>query len=953
MPAPCRLQVARFICSLAATFLAFAGSPTSAQQPKVLAPHKPVAPKIEKRFPWAKPITRQSAIGGFWLTGPSMRSSLYLRSDLKTDPLTVTPILYLSNGVRYSLPPVTIEPAGTAVIEIGQALEAQGVASYAKLYGYAEIEYQWHSAVFCATIKNVDALNSLVYTSNLQQPPESFPAQPPVAGQSHTLQTLEGLWWKQEPNVSGYVVIGNLASKPISATVNVTGGADSVLNTYHVSIGPHETKMVDLAEIKFATSSTGGIYVIHDGLPHSVAVNAALYDDAAGYSAHLPILPRERDPVPDNWHKTDNPFYSALGLMAGAADPMLSFPAGTVFNPYASVRNISDQPVTVTPTLSWMADGASHTWQSAALTAPPHRTVALDVQGLLASAGLKDFNGSFNLSFETSAAVGDLLLSSGSVDKKNTYVFEVVPRGTGESAAKTLSYWSTANGDDTMFTVWNPADEPQDFIFTLFYSGGHYLYPLHLNARSSFTFNASQLIHNQIPDSEGNVIPLGIREGSAEISGTQGEQQHILVAIDAGIYNVQKAICVYPCPTCSGIDVASMIDSPFGLAVSAQKKQTFYVHYNTGNQYDMSGSSNWNSSAPAVATVTSPGNVTGVAPGSTNIGAYTIYSEPIYVAADCNTTCPSGTFQASAPGNVTPKILLGGSSGTDVTNKSQSVVVGQQIVLYASYGVTANSQSWSIPGTVPTNYVGGFNHALTSGGYTQPTLNQQSTTFYWVTAANSQRVTFTLNYGNNQTAQASVIFNISGPTPLSPSTPYLTTQLGDVAINPGPYLQFGSTTGSNIGINFTASVNQPVGYSPLLKWVNFISADTIILTPTTGTQVTCHMGSGLDNNYPSFSPITATTTNDNPKYGPLPTGYVEVNRSFSSQTFLMWNSGLANAIDVPLGSLTWGFTGDAVLSSGNWNVNLSKTSKFANGFVNSSSYPAWSSRYVNGGVTCP
>jgi len=47
-------------------------------------------------------------------------------------------------------------------------------------------------------------------------------------------------------------------------------------------------------------------------------------------------------------------------------------------------------------------------------------------------------------------------------------------RGVGEGMFKFLQYWSTGNGDDTMVTVWNPADEVQDFAFTLYYTGGHY-----------------------------------------------------------------------------------------------------------------------------------------------------------------------------------------------------------------------------------------------------------------------------------------------------------------------------------------------------------------------------------------------------------------------------------------------------------------------------------------------
>jgi len=56
-----------------------------------------------------------------------------------------------------------------------------------------------------------------------------------------------------------------------------------------------------------------------------------------------------------------------------------------------------------------------------------------------------------------------VLLSSSSADAKNTYVFQVAPEAVKESIAKNLSYWSTRDGDDTMVTLWNPADEQTNF----------------------------------------------------------------------------------------------------------------------------------------------------------------------------------------------------------------------------------------------------------------------------------------------------------------------------------------------------------------------------------------------------------------------------------------------------------------------------------------------------------
>src|ERR1700685_1547109 len=104
-----------------------------------------------------------------------------------------------------------------------------------------------------------------------------------------------------------------------------------------------------------------------------------------------------------------------------------------------------------------------------------------------------------------------------------------------------------------MVSLWNPADEAQDFIFTLFFSGGHYDLPVHLGPRATRMFNISEIIQNQIPDKDGNLVAPTIHEGSAKISGTQAENEHILVSIAGGIYNVQKATCGRTCNNCSGV----------------------------------------------------------------------------------------------------------------------------------------------------------------------------------------------------------------------------------------------------------------------------------------------------------------------------------------------------------------------------------------------------------------
>jgi hypothetical protein len=97
-------------------------------------------------------------VGGFWMTDANFKATLYLGNSMKTDPVTVTPILHLSNGVQYVLSPVTLEPSGTALVNINQALAKQGIAPYATLSGYVEIQYQWPWAPICAPVWDVDTV---------------------------------------------------------------------------------------------------------------------------------------------------------------------------------------------------------------------------------------------------------------------------------------------------------------------------------------------------------------------------------------------------------------------------------------------------------------------------------------------------------------------------------------------------------------------------------------------------------------------------------------------------------------------------------------------------------------------------------------------------------------------------------------------------------------------------
>lgn len=59
----------------------------------------------------------------------NFKSAIYIKNVVELTAITVTPILYLSNGTRYKLPDVNLDPAGTAIIDVNAALDLLGLAS--------------------------------------------------------------------------------------------------------------------------------------------------------------------------------------------------------------------------------------------------------------------------------------------------------------------------------------------------------------------------------------------------------------------------------------------------------------------------------------------------------------------------------------------------------------------------------------------------------------------------------------------------------------------------------------------------------------------------------------------------------------------------------------------------------------------------------------------------------
>ena len=289
------------------------------------------------------------------------------------------------------------------------------------------------------------------------------------------------------------------------------------------------------------------------------------------------------------------------------------------------------------------------------------QTTQLDLPSAMAKAGLTNFDGMVNLTFNYSGAPGDVLIATGSTDQSSNYVFEVVPEGVGSSGGKEISYWKLGDGYDTMITLWNPGAEAEDLVLTLYYAegSGTYLYPVHLEANASTMVSVMELMADQKPDGAGNVVLLGVHQGSAAIASTDGVGAVININLGVGVFNAQAGTCGPPsCTDCSGLTGTGFNPSPFATSVGSNLQLRDYITWNNGSPSDMTNSTTWTSSNGSIATIqthgqANPGLLNGVGPGGSPI-AYSAGYQPVMAHVCSPISCPTTPVQGNPVGGIGP-----------------------------------------------------------------------------------------------------------------------------------------------------------------------------------------------------------------------------------------------------------------------------------------------------------
>jgi hypothetical protein len=314
-----------------------------------------------------------------------------------------------------------------------------------------------------------------------------------------------------------------------------------------------------------------------------------------------------------------------------------------------------------------------------------------------------------------------------------------------------------------------------------------------------------------------------------------------------------------------------------------------------------------------------------------------------------------------------------GTMCSNGTAQPASILVGQKIAFSGCLpaGVAASSETWAMDGNYQTNAIAGWIPSSTAAtqaptAVAAPNCGTAAScdvaAFYFI-APGSYTFRFSYIRASDQRAspQTSVTLNVTGPTPSVANGPFLTATVQPapqganpaqiVNVWPGqpPYLGFGQHGGANPGIIFSMAAQPPPGNQGSFQFVQVITQASY--DHRTNQVVTGSLGTGLDNWYPYpagvdgegnvLDPLRAgdgpgllLTLFDN-LGNPVDTPIGESLYAFSATMYLMWDPALpagcapasdvpqqgqpnpqpskcGSSIPVPLGYVTWGFTGDTI-----------------------------------------
>ena len=282
--------------------------------------------------------------------------------------------------------------------------------------------------------------------------------------------------------------------------------------------------------------------------------------------------------------------------------------------------------------------------------------------------------------------------------------------------------------------------------FTIYYDGGTKRYDLEqtLKPHDEMWVDVGELIHEQVPDRNGLLLPSDLTMGSYELQDLT----------DRGVGNLFEGKVIldktfghvsYGCSTCCGEGTAPWmywdpIDVALALAGDQDVWDTDFCSGTSGSVLGAILPSSWDTGNHAIATA-SNAKITGVAVGSTT----NLAQGSLIVGGAMSHRCPLADVFPSGPANVTPTVTISGP--TNIPMLAPGTQGTDSIAVTATANPSGGTYSW-------TAVSGGSNITILNDTSQSAILQSVAVGTYTV------QVTYTVN---NQSATATTVGKVQQP----------------------------------------------------------------------------------------------------------------------------------------------------------------------------------------------
>jgi hypothetical protein len=473
-------------------------------------------------------VGTHTLVSSYYSLEGKMTSTLMLLNQGPT-PFEVWPTLFNMTGKRLDVTPITMKGNQFREIDLRE-LVAKADPSFQQ--GSLQVLYQGKDLVLGGVVQLLDAERSLIFDEELVEPSKMFVS-----------SRLEGVWWLPSHKHELHLVLSNTTESPVLTTISVSSIALKRQETVNLNLMPHETRIIDVRrELVWgnggALPKAGGISIVHTGPSGAILSRAMIQEPKTGYSSIVEFY----DP-----HRAKSSELHGSGLRLGKIgdEKLMSV---------AVARNVGNTDTVVKGRIPYTVnDGSKAAVDLQEIRLAPGETGIIDISEAIEARNIGERVASSGLEFKYTSEPGSVVMAAISASRDSHQVFRVPIIDPKVQRSSTGGYPWMIDGDSSTFIyIKNVTDRPQQYSMQLDFEGGLYVLGLKtVEAGQTVTLDVRALRDNQVPDLDGEVIPVDAKRGHIHWS-VRGPENHVLIGrseqVDTAKGISMTAACGLCCP---------------------------------------------------------------------------------------------------------------------------------------------------------------------------------------------------------------------------------------------------------------------------------------------------------------------------------------------------------------------------------------------------------------------